>query len=100
MRSSCLDASEARSGRSIPQKIIDVVFPFIIAYEIHQPTGAPGLEEALSIPLLEGNEEACVPTKAPLRDKERARARERERERRRESERKRERELKVMRCDR
>ena len=40
---------------------IDVVFPIRISNEIREPTDAPGLEEALSIPLLEGNGAACVP---------------------------------------
>ena len=61
MRSSCLEASEASSCSSIPQKIIDFVFPIRISNEIRELTDAPGLEEALSIPLVQGNGEACVP---------------------------------------
>ena len=34
MRSSCLEASEASSGSSITQKIIDVVFPVGISNEV------------------------------------------------------------------
>ena len=55
VRQSCLEASEASSGSSIPQKIIDVVIPVRISNKIRVPTDAPSLEEALSIPLLEGN---------------------------------------------
>ena len=61
MRPSCLEASEASSGSSIPQKIIDVVIPVRISNKIRVPTDAPSLEEALSIPLLQGNDEAGVP---------------------------------------
>ena len=58
---SYLEPSEASSGGSIPQKIIDVVFPVRISNEIREATHSTGLEEALSIPLLEGNGEASVP---------------------------------------
>ena len=61
MKPSCLEASEASSGSSIPQKIIDVVIPVRMSNKIRVPTDAPSLEEALSIPLLEGNGAACVP---------------------------------------
>ena len=61
MRPSCLEPSEASSGASIPQKIIDVIFPVRISNEIRESTDAPSLEEALSIPLLESNGEAGVP---------------------------------------
>ena len=61
MRPSCLEASEASTGTSVPQKIIDVVIPVRISNKIRVPTDAPSLEEALSIPLLEGNGEASVP---------------------------------------
>ena len=61
VRQSCLEASEASSGSSIPQKIIDVVIPVRISNKIRVPTDAPSLEEALSIPLLESNGEAGVP---------------------------------------
>ena len=61
MRQSCLEASEASSGSSIPQKIIDVVIPVRISNEISEATHSAGLEQALSIPLLEGNGEASVP---------------------------------------
>ena len=61
MRPSCLEAPEARSGGSIPQKIIDVVIPVRISHKIRVTTDAPSLEEALSIPLLESNGEAGVP---------------------------------------
>ena len=40
---------------SIPQKIIGVVIPVRISNKIRVPRDAPSLEEALSIPLLEGN---------------------------------------------
>ena len=55
MRPSCLEASEASSGSGIPQKIIDVVIPVKISNKVRMPTDAPSLEEALCIPLLEGN---------------------------------------------
>ena len=55
MRPSSLEASEASSGSSIPQKIIDVVIPVRISNKIRVPTDAPSLEEALSILRLEGN---------------------------------------------
>ena len=55
MRPSCLEPSEASSGSSIPQKIIDVIFPVRISNKISMPTDAPSLEEALSILRLEGN---------------------------------------------
>ena len=55
VRQSCLEASEASSGSSIPQKIIDVVIPVRISNKIRVPTDAPSLEEALRIPLLKGN---------------------------------------------
>ena len=61
MRPSCLEASEAGSGSSIPQKIVDVVCPVGISNAISEATYATRLEEAFSIPLLEGNGEACVP---------------------------------------
>ena len=61
VRQSCLEASEASSGSSIPQKIIDVVVSVRISHKIHVPTDAPSLEEALSIPLLESYGEAGVP---------------------------------------
>ena len=60
VRQSCLEASEASSGSSIPQKIIDVVVPVEVSNEICEATYATGLEEALSIPLLEGHGEAGV----------------------------------------
>ena len=44
MRPSCLEPSEASSGGSIPQKIIDVVFPAKISNRIREPTYASGLE--------------------------------------------------------
>ena len=52
VRQSCLEASEASSGSSIPQKIIDVVIPVRISNEISEATHSAGLEQALSIPLL------------------------------------------------
>ena len=55
MRPSSLEPSEASSGGSIPQKIIDVIFPVRISNKIRVPTDAPSLEEALSVPLLKGN---------------------------------------------
>ena len=61
MRPSCLEVSEDSSDSSSPQKIIDVVFPVRISNEVRESTDAPGLEEALSIPLLEGNGEKGVP---------------------------------------
>ena len=61
MRPSCLEPSEASSGGSIPQKITDVIFPVRISNEVRESTDAPGLEEAFSIPLLEGNGETSVP---------------------------------------
>ena len=61
MRPASLEPSEASSGSSIPQKIIDIIFPVRISNEIRESTDAPGLEEALSILRLEGNGEACVP---------------------------------------
>ena len=61
MRPSSLEPSEASSGSSIPQKIIDVIFPVRISNEVRESTDAPGLEEAFSIPLLEGNGETSVP---------------------------------------
>ena len=62
MRPSCLEASEASSGSSIPQKIIDVVTPVRISNEISEATHSAGLEQALSIPLLQGNRQASVPS--------------------------------------
>ena len=56
-----LEGSEAGSGSSIPQKIFDVVFPVGISNEVSESTHTTSLEEACSIPLLEGNREACVP---------------------------------------
>ena len=61
VRQSRLEASEACSGSSVPQKIIDVVIPVRISHKIRVPTDVPSLEEALSIPLLESNGEAGVP---------------------------------------
>ena len=62
MRPSCLEPSEASSGSSIPQKIIDVVFPVRISNEICEATHSTGLEQALSIPLLECNRQAGMPS--------------------------------------
>ena len=62
MRPSCVEPSEASSGGSIPQKIIDVVFPVKISNEIRAATHSTGLEQALSIPLLQGNRQASVPS--------------------------------------
>jgi len=62
MRPSCLEPSEASSGGSIPQKIIDVVFPVRISNEICEATHSTGLEQALSIPLLECNRQARMPS--------------------------------------
>ena len=62
MRQSCLEAPEASRGSSIPQKIIDVAIPVRSSHKICVPTDAPSLEEALSIPLLESNGEAGVPS--------------------------------------
>ena len=62
VRQSCLEASEASSGSSIPQKIIDVVIPVRISNEISEATHSAGLEQALSIPLLQGNSQASVPS--------------------------------------
>ena len=59
-RPSGLEGPEAGSGSSIPQKIIDVVFPVGISNEVSESTHTPSLEEACSIPLLEGYGEACV----------------------------------------
>ena len=61
MRPSCLEPSKANGGGSIPQKIIDVVFPVGISNEVSESTHTPSLEEACSIPLLEGYGEAYVP---------------------------------------
>ena len=62
MRPSCLEPSEASSGGSIPQKIIDVVFPVRISNEICEAAHSTGLEQALSIPLLECNRQAGMPS--------------------------------------
>ena len=62
MRPSWLEPSEASSGGSIPQKIIDVVFPVRISNEISEATHSAGLEQALRIPLLQGNRQASVPS--------------------------------------
>ena len=61
MRPSGRETSKASSGSSIPQKIIDVVVPVGVSTEIREATYATGLEEAVSVPLLEGNGEARVP---------------------------------------
>ena len=61
MRPSCLEVSEASSGSNITPKIIDVVFSVRISNEVREATHSTGLKQALSIPLLEGNGEACVP---------------------------------------
>ena len=55
MRPSGRETSKASSGSSIPQKIIDVVVPVGVSNEICEATYATGLEEAFSVPLLEGN---------------------------------------------
>ena len=44
MRPPCLEPSEASGGGSIPQKVIDVVFPVRISNEISEATHSAGLE--------------------------------------------------------
>ena len=61
MRPSGRETSKASRGSGIPQKIIDVVVPVGVSNEICEATYATGLEEAFSVPLLEGNGEARVP---------------------------------------
>ena len=61
MRPSGRETSKASSGSSIPQKIIDVVVPVGVSNEICKATYETGLEEAFSVPLLEGNGETRVP---------------------------------------
>ena len=62
MRPSWLEPSEASNGGSIPQKTTDVVFPVGIPNEICDATHSTGLEQALSIPLLESNRQASMPS--------------------------------------
>ena len=61
MRPSGRETSKASRGSSIPQKIIDVVVPVGVSNEICEATYASGLEEAFSVPLLEGDGETRVP---------------------------------------
>ena len=61
MRPSGRETSKASRGSSIPQKIIDVVVPVGVSNEICEATYASGLEEAFSVPLLEGYGETRVP---------------------------------------
>ena len=62
LRPSSLETSKSSSGGSIPQKTIDVVIPVRISNEISEATHSAGLEQALSIPLLQGNRQASVPS--------------------------------------
>ena len=66
---SCLEPSEASSRGSIPQKIIDVVILVRISNGISAATHSTGLEQALSIPLLECNRQADIPSIQRERDK-------------------------------
>ena len=61
MRLSCLEPSEPSSGGSTPQRIIHVVFPVRISNEICEATHSTGLEQTLSIPLLECNRKTSMP---------------------------------------
>ena len=62
MRQSCLQISEANSGGVVTQKIIEFVCRISVSHEIRETPHSSGLEQALSIPLLEGNRKACVPS--------------------------------------
>ena len=57
MRPSGRETSKASSGSSLQKKIVDVIFPVGVSNEISEATYATGLEEAFSVPLLEGNGE-------------------------------------------